>query len=67
MTNRTKWLRIIDQLPPENQEVETKIDDLDGVRNEQVMRRVGKNWLVQDGTYVYYTPTHWRAKQNKIT
>lgn len=66
MSDRRKWTRIIDSLPPENQEVETKIDDHMGVRNEQPLMRVGKLWMYPDGSmYVYYTPTHWRTIQNK--
>lgn len=61
MSDRRKWTRTIDSLPPENQEVETKIDDHMGVRNEQPLMRVGKLWMYPDGSmYVYYTPTHWR-------
>lgn len=63
----TQWTRIIDHLPPENQEVETKIDDYMGVRNEQTLKRVGKLWMCPDGSmYVYYTPTHWREKKDTI-
>lgn len=64
MSNRRKWTRTIDELPPENQEVETKVDDLMGVRNEQTLMRVGKLWMHPDGK-MYYTPTHWRTIQNK--
>lgn len=64
-TDRRKWTRIIDQLPPENQEVETKIDDHMGVRNEQTLKRVGRLWYAGD-MYVYYTPTHWREKKKTL-
>lgn len=49
---------------PEGKLVMTKIDDADGVRNEQLMKREGNLWWINSGTpramYVYYTPTHWR-------
>ena len=45
--------------PPEGIKVETKIDDQNGVRNVQVLKRSGRLWF-DDGVYVYYTPTHWR-------
>lgn len=46
---------------PERIVVETKIDDDDGVRNVQELRRKGRLWWAPDGSmYVYYTPTHWR-------
>lgn len=46
---------------PERTEVETKIDDGNGCRNEQRLRRQGRLWFFPDmSMYVYYTPTHWR-------
>lgn len=46
---------------PEDAEVMTKIDDEDGVRNEQTLRKRGNLWWYPDGSmYVYYTPTHWK-------
>lgn len=45
---------------PENVEVNTKIDNERGVRNEQTLKRRGNLWWFPDGSmYVYYTPTHW--------
>lgn len=52
---------------PEGVEVMTKIDDENGVRNEQSLvkrtRIPGETrplFWTPDGTmYVYYTPTHW--------
>lgn len=41
--------------------VETKIDDGNGVRNEQKLIRRGELWWLPDHSmYVYYAPTHWR-------
>jgi len=38
----------------------TKIEDSNGARNEQPLKRVGRLWFFDDGSmYVYYTPTHW--------
>ena len=46
---------------PENQLVMTKIDEGGSCRNEQPMSRSGRLWFIDNGgTYVYYTPTHWR-------
>lgn len=54
------------ELPPDGVIVETKIDDVDGVRNEQRLKRIGNLWFVPDGSiYVYYAPTHW--KPNALT
>lgn len=48
---------------PENKTVMTKIDDKDGVRNEQKMYRQGNLWWLEDGSmYVYYTPTHFKIR-----
>lgn len=44
---------------PEKQLVMTKIDDTNGVRNEQAMYRQDHLWFAGD-MYVYYSPTHWR-------
>jgi hypothetical protein len=39
----------------------TKIDDADGVRNVQPLKRSGNLWFFPDGgMYVYYVPTHWK-------
>lgn len=46
---------------PEDVVVLTKIDDWNGCRNEQPLKRHGRLWWFPDGSmYVYYTPTHWR-------
>ena len=47
---------------PDGVEVDTKIDDADGVRNEQPMTKRGNLFWIP-GMYVYYRPTHWRPKQ----
>lgn len=48
-------------LPPNGKEVETKVDDEEGVRNVQTLKRNGNLWFLPDGSmYVYYAPTHWR-------
>ncbi|TPJ76899.1 hypothetical protein FJ422_29775 [Mesorhizobium sp. B2-6-3] len=45
---------------PENVTVLTKIDDADGARNIQELRRQGSLWWYPDmSMYVYYQPTHW--------
>lgn len=46
---------------PEDSVVMTKIDDKDGVRNEQPLRRVDNLWWTPGKSmYVYYRPTHWK-------
>lgn len=47
---------------PEKVVVWTKIDDEDGERNVQKLKKMGRLWFYPDGSmYVYYTPTHWAA------
>jgi hypothetical protein len=54
------WIKLSDHLPAEDRLVMTKIDDTEGCRNEQPLRRKGRLWFSPDRrTYVYYTPTHW--------
>lgn len=48
---------------PEGVEVETKIDNEQGCRNETTLIRKHRLWWFPDmSMYVYYTPTHWRPK-----
>jgi Protein of unknown function (DUF551) len=55
------WIACSANLPDHNVLVMTKIDDQDGCRNEQKLKRQGTLWFVSDGSmYVYYRPTHWR-------
>lgn len=49
------------ELPVEGIVVETKIEDNNGSRNKQNLKRLGNLWWFPEGDmYVYYTPTHWR-------
>lgn len=55
------WTQTSLELPPNGLVVDTKIDDSDGCRNEQQLKRQGCLWFFPDGgMYVYHTPTHWR-------
>jgi hypothetical protein len=54
-----RWIPLTVDLPPDGKMVMTKIDDADGVRNEQSLVRQGNLWFA-DEMYVYYRPTHWR-------
>ena len=55
------WIACDVLLPEDGLEVETKIDDEAGPRNERTLKRQGGLWLLPDGSmYTYYTPTHWR-------
>ena len=57
-----EWISVKDKLPPENLVVETKIEDMHGVRNQTKLKRRGRLWFFPDEMmYVYYTPTHWRV------
>lgn len=57
-----EWTACSKRLPEDGLIVETKIDDFNGVRNVQELKRGGNLWFFPDGSaYVYYTPTHWRA------
>lgn len=63
----SEWINCEASLPPVGVIVETKIDDTNGVRNEQQLKRYRREantrdlWFLPDGSmYVYYTPTHWR-------
>lgn len=55
------WNNTTRQSPPIKVVVNTKIDDSQGVRNEQTLYFDGKLWWHPDGSmYVYYKPTHWQ-------
>lgn len=46
---------------PEGKVVMTRINDKDGIRNEQELKRKGNLWwLPDDSMYIYYTPTEWQ-------
>jgi hypothetical protein len=58
------WRSTEVSLPPEGVIVDTVVDDCDGWRNEQQLKRQGRLWFFPDGgMYVYYTPTHWRLPE----
>ncbi len=58
-TDEWQWQSIA--IAPANEVVMTKIDDADGCRNEQPLKRINRLWFFPDGSmYVYYTPTHWK-------
>lgn len=59
----SEWVKTTDGLPDEGKAVDTKVDDEKGCRNETKLIRQGRLWFFPDKSmYVYYTPTHWRAK-----
>lgn len=52
---------------PDREVVETKIDDKDGERNVQKMKkRDNLWWFPDDSMYVYYRPTHWRPVSKQL-
>ncbi len=57
-----EWISVAKSLPIDGEEVDTKIDDANGPRNEQSLLRQGNLWFFPDRSmYVYYAPTHWRS------
>lgn len=59
-----EWTLVVDRLPPAGVEVETKLDDEHGARNEQTLiYKSGLWWIADMSMYLYYVPTHWRVKQ----
>lgn len=50
---------------PEGITIDTVISDERGQRNESALIRRGRLWFIPGdvGMYVYYTPTHWRARE----
>ena len=45
---------------PEGKYFQTAIVENGEVRNEALLRKQGRLWFLMDGTYVYYTPTHYK-------
>lgn len=63
-----EWQSTAVALPPIGRVVETKLDDEQGVRNVQTLKRQSNLWWFPDGEmYVYYTPTHWRSAVPAVT
>lgn len=61
MSKNDGWIPTHVGLPVNDTVVLTKIEDKDGERNVQKLRRRNNLWFVPDGSmYVYYTPTHWK-------
>lgn len=59
-----KWISVETMLPTNGMVVDTKIDDQNGVRNQQKLERNGNRWWLSGGEmYAYYTPTHWRLAE----
>ena len=57
----SEWIDVHDQLPKNGVVVDTKIDDPNGLRNEQQLLRENRLWFFPDRSmYVYFWPTHWR-------
>jgi hypothetical protein len=54
------WYNTQSSIVPENVILNTKINDNNGVRNEQKLIKIGNLWWTTDKQmYVYYRPTHW--------
>jgi hypothetical protein len=64
MSKTKTWISIKDELPPNGQIVHTRIDDGKGIRNKAELVRDNNLWFFPDySMYVYYTPTHWKPKE----
>jgi hypothetical protein len=60
-----EWIHVRDELPPEDLEVMTKIDDDKGYRNETTLTLARNLWWYPDKSmYVYYNPTHWKLLED---
>lgn len=60
------WIKILEIPPVYNEVVNTRIEDENGVRNEQPLKFRDNLWWLPDGSmYVYYTPTHWQRYDKK--
>jgi hypothetical protein len=58
------WISTKEGLPNEGIVVMTKIDDENGIRNTQALKRVSGLWFFPDDSmYVYYMPTHWKQME----
>lgn len=56
-----EWISVNKMLPENGKVVMTKIDNAEGIRNIQELKRRNNLWFFRDGSmYVYYTPTHWK-------
>lgn len=61
MTKKHKWFACSRILPPESVIVETKVDDVKGIRNITKLKLYKNLWFFPDSSmHVYYKPTHWR-------
>lgn len=61
MSQTIEWISVSEEKPPQNTVVDTKVDDKDGIRNEQKLQLKSRMWWHPDGSiFVYYTPTHWK-------
>ena len=56
-----EWIKTSEEKPREGVVVETKIDDINGCRDEYPLKLAcGLWWFPDDTMFVYYQPTHWR-------
>ena len=59
----SEWNLTMLSKPPEGVEVDTKIHDDNGSRNEFSLIWHGGLWFIPGhDMYVYYMPTHWKQK-----
>lgn len=57
---KNQWIKITASNPmPDTGFFLTKIEDEKGTRNITELKRQKGRYFLQDGTYVYYSPTHY--------
>ena len=54
------WIKVSEQLPPNNINIETKIDGNNAEEDTRELYFCNENWYGSGGSYVYNKPTHWR-------
>lgn len=63
-----EWIETASERPECGVAVETKIDDQNGIRNEEELVFFRNLWWFPDRSmYVYYVPTHWRHKADNVS
>lgn len=61
------WQKVSEVLPKDGLVVMTKIEDENGTRNKQELKRRGSLWFYpSDSMYAYYTPTHWLLTELEV-
>jgi len=54
------WHNTLKELPPENIPVETRVNDKNGIGNQQILTRKNNRFFADNDLLCYYTPNEWR-------